>query len=186
MNSKKIVITGGPATGKTSVIRSLEAQDYLCFHEIIRELTSEAKDLGNLASLETNPIDSVKDPLEFNKKLLVGRTSQFIASNKAMDNLIFFDRGIPDVLAYMMHYNQDLNPEFITAAENHKYDFIFLLPMWEKIFTTDEERFESFDEALKIEDCLRKSYSDFGYKIIEVPFDTIENRTTFILNTANN
>ncbi|MEO9891071.1 ATP-binding protein, partial [Aurantibacter sp.] len=185
LNSKKIVITGGPATGKTSVIQSLETQDYLCFHEIIRDLTNQAKDLGNLKSLETNPIDSVDDPLKFNKKLLEGRTKQYVASKKSVDNLIFFDRGIPDVLAYMMHYNQDLLPAFIEAAEEHTYDMVFLLPMWKEIFSSDEERFESFDEALKIQDCLRNSYSNFGYTVIEVPFDTIENRTKFILNTAN-
>ncbi|MBM1106845.1 ATP-binding protein [Aurantibacter crassamenti] len=186
MNSKKIVITGGPATGKTSVIQGIESLGYICFHEYIRELTNEAKDLGDLASLETNPINSVADPLDFNRKLLDGRTDQYKKSKKINENLIFFDRGVPDVLAYMNFYQQELKSEFIDAAAAYQYDLVFLLPMWKEIFATDEERFESFEVGLKIQDYLRKSYTDYGHNVIEVPFDSIENRIDFILKKANN
>lgn len=103
-----------------------------------------------------------------------------------MEPLVFFDRGIPDVLAYMDYYGQALQPEFIEAAESYKYDFVFLLPMWEAIFITDEERFENYDEALKIQDCLQNSYTDFGYNLFKVPCDNVENRIEFILKTAKN
>ena len=180
------MITGGPATGKTSVIRGLQDAGYLCFHEIIRDLTTEAKESGDLSSLDTNPINSVTNPLEFNRKLLTGRIEHFLESQKFQEGLAFFDRGIPDVLAYMHFYDQVIEPEFIEAAELHKYDKVFLLPMWREIFSTDKERFENYDDALKIEDSLRKTYSDYGYEVIEVPFDSIENRVNFILKTANN
>lgn len=180
------MITGGPATGKTSVIQGLEYGGHLCFHEIIRDLTSEAKESGDLGSLDTNPIDSVTNPLEFNRTLLEGRTVQFLKSQKVEGQLVFFDRGIPDVLAYMHYYGQTLKPEFIEAAELHKYDKVFLLPMWKKIFAADKERFESYADALKIEDSLRKAYSESGYEITDVPFDSIENRIRFILKIANN
>lgn len=176
------MITGGPATGKTSVINGLEGIGHLCFHEIIRDLTSEAKESGNLSSLDTNPINSVTDPLEFNRKLLEGRKVQFLKSQKIKEKLVFFDRGIPDVLAYMEYYDQVLEPEFTAAAKTHQYDTVFLLPMWEEIFASDEERFESYADALKIEEFLQKTYMTFGYEVIEVPFDSVENRIDFILN----
>lgn len=182
MNPKKIVITGGPATGKTSVIQGLEAKGCLCFHEIIRDLTTEARESGNLGSLDTNPINSVTDPLEFNRKLLEGRKAQFLKSQETEKKHVFFDRGIPDVLAYMHYYDQVLEPEFIKAANTLHYDKVFLLPMWEEIFASDEERFESYEDASKIEASLRKTYANFGYDIIEVPFDSIEKRIYFILN----
>lgn len=176
------MITGGPATGKTSVINGLNDSGYLCFHEIIRNLTNEAKESGDLGSLETNPINSVTDPLKFNRKLLEGRKMQFLQSQKMKGKLAFFDRGIPDVLAYMDYYDQVREPEFTEAAKTYKYDKVFLLPMWKEIFATDEERFENYDDALKIEDCLRKAYDQFGYQVVEVPFDSIKNRIDFILN----
>lgn len=184
MNPKKIVITGGPATGKTSIIKGLQNKGYRCFHEIIRHLTNEAKENGNLGSLDTNPIDSVLNPLEFNRKLLDGRKEQYLKSEKVDCSLVFFDRGIPDVLAYMDYYNQTLQSEFIETAALHKYEVIFLLPMWKEIFITDEERFESYEDALKIQDCLKRNYMNFGYSIIEVPRDSIENRIEFILKNV--
>lgn len=182
MNPKKIVITGGPATGKTSIINSLEGVGHLCFHEIIRDLTSEAKESGNLGSLDTNPINSVTDPLEFNRKLLEGRKAQFLKSLEIEEKQVFFDRGIPDVLAYMDYFEQTIPAKFTETAKTHYYDKVFLLPMWEEIFATDEERFESYADALKIEASLRKTYANFGYQVVEVPCDSIENRIDFILN----
>ena len=40
---KKIVITGGPGSGKTSLIDFLEENGYQCQHEISRQVTLEAK-----------------------------------------------------------------------------------------------------------------------------------------------
>ncbi|MGI9552321.1 MAG: AAA family ATPase [Aurantibacter sp.] len=185
MNPKKIVITGGPATGKTSVVQRLENAGYKCFREIIRDLTLAAKQTGDLQSLTINPIASVSDPLEFNRKLLRGRIGQFKLARNVAEDLVFFDRGIPDILAYMDYFDQTQGPEFIEAATTYKYDVIFLLPMWEQIFATDEERFESYDEALKIQTRLRETYSGYGYDLIEVPPDSIENRMEFILEQAN-
>ena len=40
---KKIVITGGPGSGKTSLIDFLEENGYQCQNEISRQVTLEAK-----------------------------------------------------------------------------------------------------------------------------------------------
>ena len=70
MNSKKIVITGAPGTGKTAVIKGLETKGYHCFHEIIRTMTAKAKEQGKVKNHATNPLDFVDDPFKFNRLLL--------------------------------------------------------------------------------------------------------------------
>ena len=48
------------------------------------------------------------------------------------------------------------------------------------IYIQDNERYESFVEAEKIHHFLLKAYKNYGYKVIEVPFDTLTNRMKFI------
>ena len=67
---KKIVITGGPGSGKTSLIDFLEENGYQCQHEISRQVTLEAKKKG---------IDQLflSDPILFSQLLLKGRLQQY-------------------------------------------------------------------------------------------------------------
>ena len=46
-------------------------------------------------------------------------------------------------------------------------------------------RYETFEQALILHDFLVKTYTDYGYSIIETPFGTVEERLNFILNHLN-
>jgi predicted ATPase len=185
LSTKKIVITGGPGTGKTSIINTLKNNNYHCFDEIIRTLTLEAKKESDKSNHISNPIAFVKDPMEFNLKLLNGRVEQFIEANSITSQLCFFDRGIPDVLAYMKFFKQDYGNSFDKACLEYKYTQVFILPPWEAIYKSDNERFETFSEAVKIHEFLKLVYTSYGYNIYEVPFGSLENRTDFILNNLS-
>lgn len=185
LKAKKVVITGSPGTGKTSIINELKNKNQYCFDEIIRTLTLEAKNKIDTDSQLTNPIAFVDNPLDFNTKLLEGRIHQFNEAKHRVEALTFFDRGIPDVIAYMDFFNQTYDDKFTNACNNFIYDMVFLLPPWKAIYKCDNERFETFEEAKKIHNNLKQVYHNLEYKIIEVPFGTIEERTNFILNTIN-
>ncbi|MEM8939871.1 MAG: ATP-binding protein [Bacteroidota bacterium] len=183
MKSKRVVITGGPGTGKTSIIKGLEQQGFHCYHEIIRDMTSKAKKEGNPDSFTSNPLVFVDDALQFNKDLLHGRAEHYKNSMSLDEPVIFFDRGIPDVLAYMDFFNQSYDNGFTDVCKNNPYDHIFLLPPWKEIYTSDNERLESYEEAEKIDKALRNTYTQFGYDPILVPKKSISERIDFILKT---
>ena len=56
LNTKKIVITGGPGTGKSSLINELIKRGYTCLEEISRQVTLDAKKQGIDQLFLTNPL----------------------------------------------------------------------------------------------------------------------------------
>ncbi len=178
---KRIVITGGPGTGKTSLIKNLEEKGYFCFHEVIRDLTLEAKKQGDPKKFVSNPLAFVDDPLRFNQHLFEARLSHFKEGNNLKGQIIFYDRGIPDVLAYMRYFEQPYPNDFIKVCREYRYDGVIVLPPWEAIYATDEERLETFQEAKDIHSELLAMYAEFQYPPIMVPKGSIEARTEFIL-----
>ena len=175
MKIRKIVITGGPGTGKTAVIKALEDKGYPCLHEISREIILEAQKKG---------IDQLflKEPLLFSELLLEGRIRQHKEAEALDKELVFIDRGIPDVVAYMDYFGNEYPPIFRKVCEEYIYDKVFILPPWKDIYVSDNERYESFEQAVSIHDHLAANYMKSGYQPVEVPEGTIEDRTAFILN----
>ena len=172
----KIVLIGGPGTGKTSVLSELNSRGYCCFEEISRQIIKDAQQQG---------IDQLflEDPLLFSRLLLESREQQYIDAEKSEESLVFFDRGLPDVFAYL-NYSKTKYPDlFLEKSKAYPYDFIFHFSPWESIHETDNERYESFEETLKIDTFLQEAYLSLGYKLITVPFGSIQERTDFILNT---
>jgi len=178
LNTKKIVITGGPGTGKSTLINEFIKRGHTCLEEISRQVILDAKKEGIDQLFLTNP-------LMFSELLLKGRQKQFVDAELFENKTVFFDRGLPDVLAYMDFIGDTCPDNFIETCKKFKYHTVFILKPWEAIYTSDNERYETFEQALEIHDHLVKTYESYNYNLIDVPFDTVENRTDFILNTLN-
>lgn len=178
MKTRRIVITGGPGSGKTSLIKYLEDKGYKVKEEISREVTLQAQKEG---------IDQLflEKPILFSQKLLEGRLKQYLEGNDCVDKVLFYDRGMPDVTAYMDCVNTEYPEYFSKTCIEHRYDEVFVLPPWKQIYKQDNERYESFDQAEKIFHFLKKGYTNFGYKIHEVPVGSIEDRAHYILRSLN-
>jgi len=172
---QKIVITGGPGTGKSTIIEELIKRNFTCMREISREITLNARKNGTEQLFLTKP-------LLFSELLLEGRINQYAEAKTKNTNLIFFDRGIPDVHAYMNYISIDYPTTYHTKSNLYRYNYIFLMPPWEEIYISDNERYENFEQALAIHNHLKRTYQELNYKIIEVPIGTIEVRTNFILD----
>lgn len=175
MKKELIVITGGPGTGKTTIIGKLMEKGFHCFPEISREITLRARENG-IEQL------FLEHPMLFSEQLLEGRIKQFSDAQLHDNNIVFLDRGIPDILAYMHYIGDSYTPVFKEACVENRYTKVFLLPPWEAIYTSDEERYENFEQAQLIYHHLKETYESYGYELIEVPFGSVEERVQCILN----
>ena len=177
--SKRIVLIGGPGTGKSSVLNELGNRGYTCYEEVSREVTKAAQEQG---------IDQLflTEPLTFSELLLDARINQFLEAEKESSEVVFIDRGIPDVLAYMDYVKSDYPDHFVSAAKNHRYDRVFSMEPWERIFVSDNERYENFEQAKEIHEYIVNTYKHFEYDITNIPIATVEERTDFIIDHLNN
>lgn len=179
MHTTKIVIIGGPSTGKSSLINQLTDLGYYCFEEVSRQVTLEAQKEEGITQL------FLDKPLLFSEKLLQGRIQQYLDATQIDDTMAFFDRGIPDISAYMDYKGKEYPDAFRKANKKYIYDKVFILPIWDEIYHVDNERYENLEEAKKIQQHLIQTYSDLGYELIAVPKDSVENRISFIFNHLN-
>jgi len=179
VNKEIIVIIGGPGTGKSTIIDGLIEKGFCCYPEISRQVTLEAKKQG-IEQL------FLENPLLFSELLLEGRKKQHRLASNDQSEIVFLDRGIPDILAYM-HYIGDSYPAFFDqASKEHGYSKVFVLPPWEEIYESDEARYENYEQAKLIQNHLIETYQCYGYNLIEVPKDTVDKRILFILDTISN
>lgn len=178
MKTKRIVISGGPGSGKTTLVSQLEAQGHPCMHEISREITIQAQKEG-IEQL------FLADPILFSQKLIDGRLLQFSEGTTYKVPILFYDRGMPDVTAYMDYLKTPYPESFAKTCVQYRYDQVFLLPPWEHIYEQDNERYESFEDAEKIYQHLYLGYQKYGYDIYEVPVGSVQNRIAYILENLN-
>ena len=104
MKPKKIVLIGGPATGKTTLIEALKARGHQCMEEISRQITIDAQKNGVKQLF-------LEDPIWFSQQLLDKRKKQFFKSEALDEDVVFFDRGLPDIVAYLDYIKTDFGKE---------------------------------------------------------------------------
>ncbi len=191
---KRIVLTGGPGSGKTSVLEKInqvyssEGYKVIIVPETATELMNNGitfKD-GSVSLLD---FQELVLRLQLSKEEVVDRTIE-LSKNKKV--IVVYDRGTIDNTAYV---NKEEFEEILTRLNNvksfsdlmNKYDLVINLVGREDFYTTDNNkaRSESVSEALELGNATLKCW--LGHKKVKIvlPKDTIEEKTSEVLNTIN-
>jgi predicted ATPase len=104
-------------------------------------------------------------------------------SQKESTSICFFDRAIIDTLCYARMAGLGISSQMDNIAKRYLYNRnVFILSPWLDIYNTDNERKQTWEEAVFTFKEMKKIYSTYGYAVIEVPIDTLTNRVSFILS----
>ncbi len=172
MRKKIIVITGGPGFGKSSLLDGLAILELKLGEEAARGIIAEQIRL-NGDVLPWMNVGAFQDAV-------LKRRIEFWES--VGDNEIAFsDRAIPDQLAFARFRGFVPSGSLKEAAENYRYyDEVLVCPPWAEIYVQDEIRTETFSDACRLHELICKVYLKLGYKLVELPIASIEERIRFI------
>ena len=168
------VITGGPGSGKTSLIAALRSRGYNSTAEAGRTIIQDQVAIDGRAL-------PWRDPLHF-AELMLSMDMQSYRRAEQSVGPVFFDRGIPDVLGYLRLTHITAPEHMHNAAKIFPYNHaVFIAPPWREIFQQDQERKQDFDEAIRTYDALVETYESCNYELVEIPRASIDERVRFVL-----
>ncbi len=167
---KRYIITGGSGSGKTTLLNKLSEYGYKCFPEVSRVVIREQQQTGG-DFLPWNNLEG------FAQECFHRMKSQLLPAHRTV---IFYDRGIPDIIAYLLNSNRHV-PDYLWQYGRYYNSTVFMCPPWKEIFRNDPQRPESFTESVKIYHYLKQVYRTLGKRIVFVPRNPAYERVNFIL-----
>ncbi|MDI6799666.1 MAG: ATP-binding protein [Actinomycetota bacterium] len=165
------VITGGPSSGKTTVVNMLKERGYKTTVEHARHYIDTQKVAGKT-------IEEIKaNQLAFQR----GVIKMQIAEEEALspDEVVFLDRAIPDALAYYRFLDLAEDDELKDALRRFRYKKVFILDLLPLV--NDYARTENEAAQKKIHRLLVAVYEALGFQVVHVPVLPPEERVEFIL-----
>lgn len=172
------VLTGGPGSGKTTLIEALARRGFATTEEAGRRIIRDQVSISGAAL-------PWADRALYAELMLSWEMRSHALAAKATGP-VFFDRGVPDVAGYLKLCSLPVPAHVDKAAQTVRYaDTVFLLPPWPEIFDQDTERKQSFEEAERTWAAMRQTYARYGYNCVEVPRGTVADRIAFLMETLS-
>lgn len=166
------VITGGPSSGKSTVIRLLKDLGYQTTIELARHYI----DLQRINGRSTEEIRA--NQRQFQHKVL----NLQINLERRLDpqELIFLDRGLPDELAYYQYFNLPPDEKLVEHLGFNLYKKIFIMELLP--LDKDYARTEDVVAQKALHQLIIDTYSNRSEPVVIVPVLPPKERVKFILD----
>lgn len=169
-----IVITGGPGSGKTTLIEALGARGYATAPEAGRAILKFQAAIGG-------PAGHTAGQRLYAELMLLWELRSF-ETMRSESGPVFFDRSLAELTHYLPMVGLETPPHFHAAAKRYRYNpRVFIAPPWREIYAIDAERQQDFAEAESSFVHARAAYLANGYSLVELPKASPEARADFVL-----
>jgi predicted ATPase len=167
------VLTGGPGSGKTTLIEALARAGVATSPEVGRAVIREQLTIGGQALPWADR--------EGFAEAMVGREVAAHQAALASGAVTVLDRGVPDVVGFLRVCRLPVPSPIDVAARTCRYNpRIFIAPFWAEIFTGDAERKQTPEEAEATFAVMVETYRDYGYDLVELPRLPVADRVRFV------
>lgn len=170
------VITGGPCTGKTTVINLLSELGYKTTIEHARHYIDTQKDRGRTTE------EIRQNKLEFQRGVMEMQIEEEASLNPA--DQVFLDRALPDAIAYYRFLDLKLDQRLLEQCNLYCYNKVFVLDRLPLI--NDYARLEDEDEQIRIHQLIIEVYQSYPCPVVFVPVMEPNKRVDYILNELEN
>lgn len=169
------VLTGGPGSGKSTLIAAFAEAGVATSAEVGRQVIREQLAAGGDAL-------PWADELAFAEAMWPREVAAHAAA-LASGVATVLDRGAPDVVGFLRVSGLPVPPHIDAAARATRYNpRVFLAPFWAEIYDRDAERPQPPAVAAATEAVMRRTYADYGYTLLDLPRAPVLERVRFVLD----
>lgn len=162
---RRVVVTGGPCSGKSTLIEALARSGFKTAREAAIEVISEG--------VRRHGLDQFtqwrkSQPVEF--QLDVDRQQIIIEREFCAGDIVFCDRSRIDGVAYLRQAGCDV-PDSLSqqALKNYAIEAVIVLDTLDSFEVRRETgRADCRDDAAQIRDELIRTYGEYGYRITAI------------------
>ena len=166
----RLIISGGPGSGKTALIEALASIGEVCCPEISRELIRDQMSQGGDA-VPWHDLDA------FSRECSLRMLAQLATCDTP--RRVFLDRGLPDLIGYLRCAGRQV-PDTLRSAATLYTPLVFLAPPWREIYVNDTERPQTYSDAKALSRHIRATYDELGFEIIDLERESVAARVARI------
>jgi len=169
------VIAGPPSSGKTAVAAALAEQGYGIVPDEARTLLEEGLADGRTAQQVR------RDVALFQGKVMDRKCR--IAETYDPEELVFWDYGLAETVAFYRLENLDVSPALLDRVQQFRFAGVFLLEQ----LAWDEDAVRTEDTLIqrRLASLIREAYLELGYQLYRIPQATVAERVTMILEQTS-